>query len=63
MRDGSNSRALFVMSQCCFSCMVFKVLKGLQGLQIKPSVKTCDCEAAYVRHAKIVIVVVVVPNL
>jgi hypothetical protein len=28
-------------------------LQGLQGLQIKSSVKTCDCQDAYVKRVKI----------
>jgi hypothetical protein len=39
------------------------IVGHLQGLQIKSSVKTCDCEAAYVKRVKAVKVVVVAPHL
>ena len=34
-----------------------------QGLQVKPSVITCDCQAAYVKRLKTGIFVVVAPDL
>ena len=35
----------------------------LQSFQIKPSVKSCDCQAAYVKYVRFVISVVVAPDL
>jgi hypothetical protein len=32
-------------------------------LQSKPSIKTCDCKAAYVKHVDVVIMVFVAPDL